>query len=363
MGRDVGGDAAEAGLFGHRASLGDAIVGRATMKRTVLCGLVCALGAAPLLRAQLVGLPRFTPRDARVLVENTPAMLEAQKKGHCPRADLGGWTAAAAYFYVFAACVEGSGTIGHYKVDLTTGWVFGGGVYDVRIETPELEKLRRELREERKAALLDVREATCLMRRLPLLRDPRLGHLCPTLVERAIEQDESIHFKISFGCGLRPRWWQDYLVDRYTGLIYDRDSDRVEDSAELVELRSRFLAARRKPELAPHEGALLVEKAPPVLRAQAEGFCPVVFFSPAESGSAEMWFYVRPDCAKGKAAEFGEMLLVNRFTGAVRHPKTGEEYVTGELTQLRERLLLDAKLRVEHAKGSGGRLPGVSWKR
>jgi hypothetical protein len=320
------------------------------MKRTVLYGLIGALGAAPLVRAQLLGLHRFTPRDARVLVENTPAMLEAQKKGHCPTAQLQGWTAAEAYFYLFAACTEGTGTIGHYKVDLATGWVFGGGVYDVRIETPELEKLRWQLRAERKTALLDVREATCLMRRLPLLRDPRLGHLCPTLVERPFEQDERVDFNVSFGCGARPRWWEFYSVDRYTGLIIHMDSDEVQDSAELAELRGKLLAARRKPELAPHEAVLLVEKAPPVRKAQAEGLCPVVFFSPYESGSTEMWFYVKPGCEKGQAAEFREMLLVNRFTGAVRHPKSGEEYVTEELNQLRERLLLDAKLRVEQAR-------------
>lgn len=320
------------------------------MKRSVLCGLICVLGWAPELRAQLLGLHRFTPRDARVLVENTPAMLEAQKKGHCPTAELKGWTAAAAYFYLRAACRGGAGTIGHYKVDLATGWVFGGAVYDERIETPELENLRWKLRAERKAALLDVREATCLMRRLPLLRDPRLGHLCPTLVERSFEQDERVDFDVSFGCGSRPRWWEFYSVDRYTGLIIDMDSDEVQDSPELAELRGKLLAARRKPELAPHEAALLAEKAPPVVKAHAEGLCPVVSFSPTESGSMEMWFYVEPGCAKGKAAEFHEMLLVNRFTGVVRHPKTGEEYVTEELNQLREWLLGEAKLRVEQAQ-------------
>jgi len=333
------------------------------MKRALLLVSLIWLPGRVLLAAQdipLMRIARLGLHEAWVLVEHIPDMLEDRQRGLCPVADLTGLSAEAAYFHLRNACSEGSGLIGHYKVNLMTGQVFGGGLWDKLVETPLLEKLRQQLRIVQESRLLDERDGRCLMQRLPVLRDPELGHLCPKLGDRSwigVNADY-IQFVVSYGCGARSDWWEQYYVDRLTGLVVHVDSGRTVESPELAELRTWMLAARQLPELTPAEAALLAESSPVALKAKAEGLCPKAHYDSPLSGATEMWFHLWPACPEGEAAGFRAEVVVNRFTGAVRDPRSLEPWSTGELKALAEQLLDRARERVERAKRNVARACG-----
>ena len=89
--------------------------------------------------------------QARNLVENTPDFLVVKDRKGCPRSELLWHTSNSVVFQVRNRCPKsGSGMIGMYTVELTTGKVWVGVDRDELIESDRLKEVRRRLFERRR---------------------------------------------------------------------------------------------------------------------------------------------------------------------------------------------------------------------
>ena len=86
----------------------------------------------------------LSQKNAAVLVENIPEVVANRKSGGCPSLDRLGTVNNVADFQVRNLCPKkGSGLIGNYSVDLTTGAIWRNDNKDDLIDSPRLRRLKR----------------------------------------------------------------------------------------------------------------------------------------------------------------------------------------------------------------------------
>lgn len=89
---------------------------------------------------------RLSIKQAEMLVLNTPEALRSKDGGRCPKAELLSTSETAGWFQVRSTCkVTGSGLLGNYEVDLTTGEVWVGDERIEKVVSKRLNLLRKQM--------------------------------------------------------------------------------------------------------------------------------------------------------------------------------------------------------------------------
>jgi len=90
--------------------------------------------------------PKLTVKEARELVLGIPDALAASAAGRCPKAEMLSITSESAFFQLRSTCVKyGSGLIGNFTVDLSTGNVGFDIDKEHLVQSEHLNRLRSRL--------------------------------------------------------------------------------------------------------------------------------------------------------------------------------------------------------------------------
>jgi hypothetical protein len=97
---------------------------------SLVCGATCAL----------------TTKEARLLVQNTPKVLQSKNSNRCPRIELLWKDERTAHFQARSTCnTQGSGLLGNFTVDLISGSIYTDIDLEHAVDSDNLKDLTKRL--------------------------------------------------------------------------------------------------------------------------------------------------------------------------------------------------------------------------
>jgi hypothetical protein len=302
--------------------------------------LAATLGSSAAPAATVLGL-----HEARVIVEHTPTFREAKDRGECPQTVDSAIAGNVATVIIRAGCTGpgvGSGWMGGFDVDLTTGFVSRDHSYPTEFVSPEPGELRAKLFALRAQTAIPTPEIRCLLNRIPL---PQVPNPCRR-VNITREDDNFVFGTIENSCPNADSGAIHMIVDRYSGDFKTENSGERYGSQELEELRTALADVHSPATLTIDEAKRLVAAEPVIAEIARKGWakyakCIVVNAEPV-SNADDVWFDLQSGCGESKDTV---RLSVNVVDAAITSIVRNMVLNSLAVQQARGRALADARSR------------------